>query len=293
MINDNIRKFRKQKGMSQEEMAVRLHVVRQTVSKWENGLSVPDAQVLIQMATLLEVTVSKLLGIDIDSRDIDDLTAELARVNEELANKNRQEITMKRASEKRGLILFLSFASMLICLIIKNALLSAVLSGVCMLCAVSVLYRNMALLTSITTEDMRIKTLRITTIVNIGFLSLGIVLAVLTAADLITFTEHEGRMFAMLLVACVMIFAGIISPKLPFTRHTGLRLPWTVRDEDTWNLAHKIVGYISLPVALLYVACSLTIENFEMVTLLAMLIWIGVPGGISYIYFWRKMHGKI
>ena len=293
MINDNIRKFRKQKGMSQEEMAVRLHVVRQTVSKWENGLSVPDAQVLIQMATLLEVTVSKLLGIDIDSRDIDDLTAELARVNEELANKNRQEITMKRASEKRGLILFLSFASMLICLIIKNALLSAVLSGICMLCAVLILYRNMALLTSITTADMRIKTLRITTIVNIGFLGLGIVMAVLTAADLITFTEHEERMFAMLLVACVMIFAGIISPKLPFTRHTGLRLPWTVRDEDTWNLAHKIVGYISLPVALLYVACSLTIEDFEMVTLLAMLIWIGVPGGISYIYFWRKMHGKL
>ena len=293
MINDNIRKFRKQKGMSQEEMAVRLHVVRQTVSKWENGLSVPDAQVLIQMATLLEVTVSKLLGIDIDSRDIDDLTAELARVNEELANKNRQEITMKRASEKRGLILFLSFASMLICLIIKNALLSAVLSGICMLCGVLILYRNMALLTSITTENMRIKTLRITTIVNIGFLGLGIVMAVLTAADLITFTEHEERMFAMLLVACVMIFAGIISPKLPFTRHTGLRLPWTVRDEDTWNLAHKIVGYISLPVALLYVACSLTIEDFEMVTLLAMLIWIGVPGGISYIYFWRKMHGKL
>lgn len=292
MINDNIRKFRKQKGMSQEEMAVRLHVVRQTVSKWENGLSVPDAQVLIHMATLLEIPVSKLLGIDIDSKDIDDLTAELARLNEELANKSRQEITMKRANEKRGLILFLSFASMLICLIIKNALLSAVLSGICMLCAVLILYRNMALLTSITTEDMRIKTLRITTIVNIGFLSLGIVLAVLTAADLITFTEHEERMFAMLLVACVMIFAGIISPKLPFTRHTGLRLPWTVRDEDTWNLAHKIVGYISLPVALLYMACSLTIEDFEMVTLLAMLIWIGVPGGISYIYFWKKMHGR-
>ena len=97
----------------------------------------------------------------------------------------------------------------------------------------------------------------------------------------------------MLLIACVMIFAGIISPKLPFTRHTGLRLPWTVRDKETWNLAHKIVGYISLPVALLYVACSLTIENFEMVTLLAMLIWSGVPGGISYIYFWRKMHGKL
>lgn len=39
MINENIKKYRKQKGMSQEEMALRLNVVRQTVSKWETGVS--------------------------------------------------------------------------------------------------------------------------------------------------------------------------------------------------------------------------------------------------------------
>ena len=47
MINENIKHFRKTRGMSQEEMAVKLNVVRQTVSKWEKGLSVPDADVLI------------------------------------------------------------------------------------------------------------------------------------------------------------------------------------------------------------------------------------------------------
>ena len=62
MLQENIRKYRKEKNMSQEELAVRLHVVRQTVSKWENGLSVPDADILMQMAELLEVPVSKLLG---------------------------------------------------------------------------------------------------------------------------------------------------------------------------------------------------------------------------------------
>lgn len=293
MINDNIRKYRKQKGLSQEEMAVRLHVVRQTVSKWENGLSVPDAEVLIHMSTLLDVPVSKLLGVEVDSKDIDDLTAELAQLNEQLAHKNQQEKTWKRANEKRGLILFFSFASMFVALIVKNALLSVVLSGVCMLLAVLILYRNLALLTSITTDDLRIRTLRITTIFSVSILALGIIMAILTATDVITFTEYGERMFAMLLVSCIIIFAGIVSPKLPFTRHTGLRLPWTVSDEETWNLAHKIIGYISLPVALLYVACSLTIENFEMVTLVAMLAWIGVPGGISYIFFWKKMHGRL
>ena len=293
MINDNIRKYRKQKGLSQEEMAVRLHVVRQTVSKWENGLSVPDAEVLIHMSTLLDVPVSKLLGVEVDSKDIDDLTAELTQLNEQLAHKNQQEKTWKRANEKRGLILFFSFASMFVALIVKNALLSVVLSGVCMLLAVLILYRNLALLTSITTDDLRIRTLRITTIFSVSILALGIIMAILTATDVITFTEYGERMFAMLLVACIMIFAGIVSPKFPFTRHTGLRLPWTVSDEETWNLAHKIIGYLSLPVALLYVACSLTIENFEVVTLAAMLVWIGIPGSISYIFFWKKMHGRL
>ncbi len=99
-------------------------------------------------------------------------------------------------------------------------------------------------------------------------------------------------MVAMALVSCVMIFAGIISPKLPYSRHTGLRLPWTVCDEDTWNVAHRILGYVSLPVALLYIACALTIPNFETVTLCAVAVWIGIPGVISYVFFKKKMGGK-
>ena len=147
-------------------------------------------------------------------------------------------------------------------------------------------------MTSVTTDDMNLKVLRITTIVNIAALLLGIVLSVLTATNVIHFSENGEKMFAMLFVAIIMIFAGIISPKLPFTRHTGLRLPWTVQDQETWNLAHQIIGYISLPMALLYVACSLTIVCFEQVTLVAMLLWIGIPSSISYIFYWKKMNGK-
>ena len=64
MLSDNIQKYRKQKGWSQEELAVRLNVVRQTISKWERGTSVPDADMLIQLSDLLGVSVSTLLGIE-------------------------------------------------------------------------------------------------------------------------------------------------------------------------------------------------------------------------------------
>ena len=53
MFGENLKMLRKQKGFSQEELAVRLHVVRQTISKWEKGLSIPDAEMLIRLAEIL------------------------------------------------------------------------------------------------------------------------------------------------------------------------------------------------------------------------------------------------
>ena len=293
MINDNIRKYRKDRRISQEELAVRLHVVRQTVSKWEKGLSVPDADVLIRMAEVLEVPVSKLLGIEVNEVAGDDLSNELARLNEELAEIKRAEITAIHANQKRNLILFLSFVSMLFAMMIKNEIISIILVGLCIIAAVCVLYKNLALLTSLTTDDMRIKTLKITTIFNVLILIIGIVSSVLVGLDIVTVSENGEKLFAMLLISCVMVFGGIVSPKLPFSRHTGLRLPWTVQDEDTWNLAHRIIGYISLPLVLLYLAGTWTVSNFEIVTMVIVLAWVGIPGVISYIYFWKKMHGKL
>ena len=100
MINDNIKNFRKAKGISQEEIAVKLNVVRQTVSKWENGLSVPDADVLIRMAELLEVSVSQLLGIETQSNASLNLSEELAKRNEQLAKKNQREKLVLQANKK-------------------------------------------------------------------------------------------------------------------------------------------------------------------------------------------------
>ena len=57
MLGENIRALRKARGLSQQELAERLHVVRQTVSKWEQGLSVPDADMLVRLAECLEVSV--------------------------------------------------------------------------------------------------------------------------------------------------------------------------------------------------------------------------------------------
>ena len=92
MFHENLKALRKDRGLSQEELAVRLNVVRQTISKWGKGLSVPDAAMLIRLAEVLDTTVSRLLGADVpeDEADRDRLAEQLARINEQLAVRNRR-----------------------------------------------------------------------------------------------------------------------------------------------------------------------------------------------------------
>lgn len=91
MFSDNIKNLRKNKGFTQEELANKLNVVRQTVSKWEKGYSVPDAEMLKKIAEILETDVSQLLGSSIEETSNTDLVAEqLSRINEQLVIKNRR-----------------------------------------------------------------------------------------------------------------------------------------------------------------------------------------------------------
>ena len=73
MLSENIKSIRKSKGLSQEELAVKLNVVRQTISKWEHGLSVPDSDMLVSISEVLETPVSTLLGETIIEPKTDDL----------------------------------------------------------------------------------------------------------------------------------------------------------------------------------------------------------------------------
>lgn len=92
MLNENIRKLRKLKGLSQEELAMKLNVVRQTISKWEKGLSVPDSDMLVVLADELDTSVSALLGESIQEEslnagDLDRISEKLELVNLQLARR--------------------------------------------------------------------------------------------------------------------------------------------------------------------------------------------------------------
>lgn len=121
MLNENIKAIRKSKGLSQEELAIRLQVVRQTISKWEQGLSVPDADMLISLAEVFEMPVSTLLGETVVETQVDDLKA----ISEKLEVINLQLAHRKAAKQKAIHWLFLSLCAVTVAvfavLIVSNS----------------------------------------------------------------------------------------------------------------------------------------------------------------------------
>jgi len=91
MFGERVRKLRIEKGLSQEALADRLHVVRQTVSKWEKGFSVPDADLLQRLADTFDVPLEELLGAtETETTDLDLISKKLSSISEELSIRNRR-----------------------------------------------------------------------------------------------------------------------------------------------------------------------------------------------------------
>ena len=112
MLNENIKAIRKSKGLSQQDLADKLNVVRQTISKWEQGLSVPDSDLLLALSEALETPVSTLLGETVAEPEAEDLRAiaeKLEVLNLQLAQ--RKELRRKAL---RGLFLLLGAAAALL-----------------------------------------------------------------------------------------------------------------------------------------------------------------------------------
>ena len=110
MLNENIKAIRKSKGLSQEELAIKFNVVRQTISKWETGLSVPDADMLISISEIFETPVSTLLGKNVVEAKADDLKA----ISEKLEVINLQLAHRKATRQKAVHWLFIVLCAVIV-----------------------------------------------------------------------------------------------------------------------------------------------------------------------------------
>ena len=139
MLSENIKKLRIAKGLSQENLAIKLNIVRQTVSKWEKGLSVPDSQMLIRLAQELDTSVNVLLGETVEVDDGTDTYAKLKQLAENLELPNSQ---IAKQNELRRKTLRAVFIAMLV--IVLGVMFFSLASHIHYFYAVSTLQENVS-----------------------------------------------------------------------------------------------------------------------------------------------------
>lgn len=121
MLNENIKAIRKAKGLSQQELSVKLNVVRQTISKWEQGLSVPDSDMLISISEALEIPVSTLLGETVTETEVDNLKA----ISEKLEVINLQLAQRKTTRRKIIRWLLISLCTIIVMIFVTLIILNS------------------------------------------------------------------------------------------------------------------------------------------------------------------------
>lgn len=148
-----------------------------------------------------------------------------------------------------------------------------------------ILDKNMAKVANLSEDNPKVKTMRS---MNRLILALMVLLGVYyICSPFVTVSENISDKAIIIGLAIFIMIFGNISPKIPFNRYMGLRLPWTIRDEDTWKLAHKIVGYIAFPIGITMIIASFFFKS-QFVALVGILSWILIPGLYSLWFYYKK-----
>lgn len=103
----------------------------------------------------------------------------------------------------------------------------------------------------------------------------------------VTIAAETSDKFLIIGLAIFIMIFGNISPKIPFNRYMGLRLPWTIRDEDTWRIAHRITGYLAFPIGILMIISSFFFES-QYVAGAGIISWVLIPSLYSLWFYYKK-----
>lgn len=196
------------------------------------------------------------------------------------------------ANKAKVTIGILSFLVLILSILIKNEIVSAVLVLICALAAIGILYRHLPELSNVSADNPKVKTLRFITVFNVFFVVGLFAFAILAENEIIKVSDKQTAIILPAIFAVIMLVLGNAAPKIPHNRYTGLRLPWTVNDEETWVVAHRILGYISIPCGILCFAGVGNEETAVIIPIAMFFLWILIPAVLSYIFFRKKWHSK-
>jgi len=138
-------------------------------------------------------------------------------------------------------------------------------------------------------NNLKVKTMRFLNRLTISIITICTIFTMLSPIKSLFSAKTNEVILVGLLSIVVMVF-GNLSPKIPFNRHLGLRLPWTIRDEDTWRIAHRILGYLSFPMAIVMFVLNFYFSE-DNIAFICILIWVLIPSLYSLLFYYKKMKG--
>lgn len=170
-------------------------------------------------------------------------------------------------------------------LISKDGIITTALINSIIVLALIILDMNIPRIAKLSKDNPKVKTMRQLNAMIITIILMISMSPILKLNKKIPIIGGE-RFLAIGIVIFIMIF-GNLSPRIPFNRYMGLRLPWTIRDEETWKLAHRVLGYTSFPVGILMFIGAFFF-NISIVMSIGIITWILIPGLYSLWFFYKK-----
>lgn len=194
---------------------------------------------------------------------------------------------MKNINFKGILFLTISLLILATGFIFSDAQIVHYVFGVLIFISLVILDVQAPKIVNLSEDNPKVKTFRFLNRLTLFIVILCCIFAILSSLGKVTIPMNTDIVVIVLITMVMMVF-GNLSPKIPFNRYFGLRLPWTIRDEQTWRIAHRIVGYLSFPIALLMFVSAFFL-NINTVIPIGILTWIIIPSIYSAIFYYKSL----
>jgi len=197
------------------------------------------------------------------------------------------EVNLVSYNRIRGLIITLGSFTVIAALAVQSQILAFALVTLLSLAAMVTLYLNMETIVDMDHESPRFALLKKLSVAGFLYFMLCIAAGLLVISGVVS--PQGSEWIAPILICIFMIGFGNLSPKVPYNKFLGLRLPWTLLDEQTWIVAHRVLCYLSFPLSFIYIALIPYVKDVKALTFcIFVVLWIGLSALISGVFFLRK-----
>ena len=196
---------------------------------------------------------------------------------------------MKNFDFTKILFLIISLIILITGVVIPNSNLTASFIGAMAIVSLVIFDIQTPKIAKLSENNPKVKTMRFLNRLTIFIITICTIFTMFSPNISLLSTKMNEVILIGLVSIVIMVF-GNLSPKVPFNRYLGLRLPWTIRDEDTWRIAHRILGYLSFPIAIVMFVLTFYFDA-NYIAPSCILIWVLIPSLFSLLFYYKKIKG--